>query len=500
MISVVRPQAALPNQIKYQQENKRGSLIRPISLMGSAENPKIVVVGSGLAGSVAALTAADSHTEVVLLEKHSCLGGNSKKASSGISAVTVCHGDSCHSFAQDILKSGGGYSRPELVNALAVDSENAIKYLEEKTGLDLTSSVVQLGGHTKCRTHTDAHGPIGFDLMRALEQKITEHPYITPMLNSKVVSFMPDAEGTGVGGVIYENTETTSQSEVQSHAVVLCSGGFGANAMLLREFAGPEIASLPSTNGPWATGDLIKPACDTFKAALVDCDKVQVHPTGFVDPANPDARTKFLAGEKLRGVGGILLNKDGRRFVDELSTRDVVSGAMQKQPGKNAFLLLDAIAAESFGAGMKFYVTKGFFTKCADCGEVAAKIGVKKDVIEAEMQQYKQAAMSGESDVFGKRLFPPDGRGLCLEGPFYVAEVTPVVHYCMGGLLIDEHSQVLTADGIPIHGLYAAGEVAGGLHGTNRLAGTSLLECTVFGRRAGMYASNQAKWSLSHAH
>jgi succinate dehydrogenase/fumarate reductase flavoprotein subunit len=223
-------------------------------------------------------------------------------------------------------------------------------------------------------------------------------------------------------------------------------------------------------------------------------DQIQVHPTGFLDRADRSNKFKILAPEALRGSGGILLNEQGRRFIDELTTRDKVTAAIFAQPGAQAFLLLDKFAAELFGLGsVQFYLKRGLASKCDSVDEIAkfissADSGSLAESLKNTIEDYRESCSSG-SDSFGKKSFPSK----FIEPEFYVMEVVPVVHYCMGGLKIDKSAQVIDQDGRPVPGIFAAGEVTGGVHGVNRLAGNSLLECVVFGRIAGQTASDYIK-------
>jgi len=480
--------------------------------------PRIVVVGGGLAGLTSALTASSNpNIAVTLIEKEPKLGGNSKKASSGISAVTSSCEDSTEDFIQDTLKSGGGLSNPTLVKTLADNSAEAIAFLEESTGLNLTSNIVQLGGHSKKRTHTDPAGPIGFDLMRSLESKLADSPNVEVITAAKVSSLLlHDKEHMGgVRGLTYKKLGSVGSDsssggegegivEIEADAVILASGGFGANAKLLQKYCGEVLSKLPTTNGPWATGDLLE-VSSAAGAALIHCECVQVHPTGFVDPGNPESKSKILAAEKLRGVGGLLFNEAGERFVNELTTRDVVADAVMRQRNKHAFLVLDDAAAAAFGGAMNFYVGKGLFKKFESVEQVAERItgsggGDRADsnavaaAIKSQIEAYNTAATSGSPDSYGKTAFPQAGFDPSTPN-WFVAEITPVIHYCMGGIAIDNEAHVLNQDGSPIPGLFAAGEVTGGVHGKNRLGGNSLLECVVFGRRAGQSAVMYTKWS-----
>ncbi|EFN54784.1 hypothetical protein CHLNCDRAFT_134736 [Chlorella variabilis] len=445
----------------------------------TAQHPRrIVVVGSGLAGTAAALAAAESagpDVEVVVLEKEARAGGNSMKASSGINALTPDQGDAAEAFREDTLRSGGGLSAPELVDTLVGDSQEAVGWLESQ-GIEL-SGRVQLGGHTRKRTRTSTRGPVGFSIMRALLERQAGDSRVRVVTGAKVESLLH--QDGRVEGVAYV-ADDGSQQRLEASAVVLATGGFGASGELLRKYA-PQAAELPTTNGAWAQGEGLALA-QAAGASLLHLDRVQVHPTGFVDPADPASGTKFLAPEKLRGVGGILVSPEGRRFVDELTTRDK---AILQQPHRQAFLLLGSDAAQQFGPALGFYVSKSLFTRHDSLAAAAEHMGAAPEVLVAEVEAYNAAAAEGR-DAHGKTVFPTT---IDPQAAVHVARITPVVHYTMGGVAISREAQALDASGVPVPGLFAAGEVAGGLHGANRLGGNSLLECVVFGRRAGRNAA-----------
>ena len=449
---------------------------------------RVVIVGSGLAGTAAALAASsqlDSSLEVIVLEKEPRTGGNSMKASSGINAVTPSHSDSQETFLEDTLSSGGGRSNPVLVEALVKDSTDALEWLASM-GADLNGTV-QLGGHSKRRTHFPPAGPsVGFAILKALGTAVGRTPSIKVITSATVVGLIKESEK--VSGVRYIDADGREIS-LKAGAVVLASGGFGANRELLKTHA-PHVADLATTNGPFAQGDGLSLASEVG-ASFIDLDQVQVHPTGFLDPSDPTSQTKFLAPEKLRGVGGVLLNSQGRRFVNELATRDIVSTAILNLPEKKAYLLLGSKAAMEFGPTLGFYVSKGLAKKVEGVEGAASVLGVSVSDLIGELEVYNEATKAGR-DTFGKGVIPSD---IDLQGDMYVAAVVPVIHYVMGGAEIDVHGQVLDENGQLIEGLFGAGEVTGGVHGKNRLGGNSLLECTVFGRRAGRAAAKVAAGS-----
>merc|ERR1719207_52637 len=248
---------------------------------------------------------------------------------------------------------------------------------------------------------------------------------------------------------------------------------------------------------------------EAIGAKTIDLEWVQVHPTGLVKPGDPDAKIKFLAAEALRGVGGIVLDANGKRFANELGRRDYVTGEMWKN--KPPFrLALNKAASDEMIWHAKHYTGRGVM-KYYESGEALAKdMGVPVQTLVDSVQQHYEASQKQEKDPDGGSwpAYPsgkswdaasgPTGSGKkfyhnALPGakvpnePFYVAIVTPVIHYCMGGLEITADSEVLGTKGV-IGGLYAAGEIAGGVHGNNRLGGNSLLDCVVFGRVAAKAA------------
>uniref|UniRef100_A0A0N4T477 fumarate reductase (NADH) n=1 Tax=Brugia pahangi TaxID=6280 RepID=A0A0N4T477_BRUPA len=305
-----------------------------------------------------------------------------------------------------------------------------------------------------------------------------------------------------------DNNLIKFSDEISGKAVVLTTGGFSCDHSkedsLLQEFA-PEKAHFPTTNGPWATGRGVKMA-RAMGAALVGMHNVQIHPTAFVDPKDPAAATKFLAAEALRGKGAILLNDKGERFVNELGRRDHVTDKILKFCAKNekagahtAFMVMDDQAVEDFGrASFGFYAKiKGFFKQFDTLEEVANYMGIQSSKLKEtldEYNEYTKLSLSKE-DKFGKKVFPVALK----HPPYYVAVITPAIHYTMGGIKIDKDAAVYNEfSGKPFKGLLAAGEVTGGVHGRNRLAGNSLLECVVYGRIAGRNAAN-IRYSASDA-
>jgi len=214
----------------------------------------------------------------------------------------------------------------------------------------------------------------------------------------------------------------------------------------------------------------------------VDLKAVQVHPTGLVHPDDPNAKVKWLAAEALRGVGGLLLDKNGKRFCDELGTRDYVTGEMWKREGPFR-LVLNGEGTKEIEWHCKHYVGRGLMKHFTSGEELAKDMGLSPSVVKQTFDNYNSICKKEQKDPFSKTFF--QNFPFVMNDQFHVAIVTPVVHYCMGGLLIDHESRLLATVGEPIPGLFAAGECAGGVHGQNRLGGSGLLGCVVYGRVAG---------------
>ncbi|CEF69545.1 FAD binding domain and Flavocytochrome c family and Succinate dehydrogenase/fumarate reductase flavoprotein, catalytic domain-containing protein [Strongyloides ratti] len=471
----------------------------------------IIVVGGGLAGLAATLEILNHHAsnKVILFEKQKNFGGNSAKASSGINACDTIFqrnkgiDDSTEVFKMDTLKAGDNTNDYALVDYLVQNSKDALQFLiDNNVKID---DVNLCGGHTIPRTHW-AHLkegkaiPIGFAIIKALQDKILEIKEKRPNdieihLESEVIGMTTWNEY--VTGVRYRDpTNRDSILEVNGKAVILTTGGFSADKSeddsLLKEYGKhPLLEHLPTTNGDFATGSGVKIA-RAMGAQLVGMENIQIHPTSFVDPSNRDAGTKFLAAEALRGKGAILVNYKGERFANELGRRDYLSEQIfkhcnDKKYERIAFMIINNEGAEGFGQqAFNFYwKVKKFFEKVENIKELAKFIGCDEEVLKKTFESYNKN-VDGKKDEFGKIVFPTKFN---LSENLYVAMITPAIHYTMGGLKIDTEGKVYSdVTKETIKGLYAAGEVTGGVHGNNRLAGNSLLECVVFGRAAGISA------------
>ncbi|GAA5863200.1 hypothetical protein JCM8547_002863 [Rhodosporidiobolus lusitaniae] len=460
-----------------------------------SSSPQVIVVGAGLSGLAAAHTLYEKGANVLVLEKNPFAGGNSTKATSGINGAgtkaqeKLGIKDSAKAFFDDTKKSARDLARDDLIEVLTGKSGDAVNWLVTRFGLDL-SKVSRLGGHSFERTHRGGEKfpgmTITYALMEKLEEIAEKEPHRIKVLKKAHVEKLLK-NGDEVIGVEY----AYQGGKQQAHGpVILATGGYAADFAsdgLLAKYR-PELLPLPTTNGEHSNGDGHKMAL-AAGANAVDLEKVQVHPTGLVDPAEPDAKVKFLAAEALRGVGGLLLDSEGKRFADELGHRDYVTGRMNDNNKWPVRLVLNGQASKEIEWHAKHYTGRRLMKKFDTVDELAKEMNLSKQQLRKTLDEYESIAKGESKDPWGKKFFHNTDWS-DKAGPFHVALMTPVLHYTMGGLEIDPESRVLDRAKKPIEGLFASGEVAGGVHGANRLGGSSLLGCVVFGRVAGDSAAS----------
>lgn len=347
-------------------------------------------------------------------------------------------------------------------------------------------------GHSQPRTHRghDAKFPgmaITYALMQRIEELAEAEPHRVEIIKKARVTSL-NKEGNKVTGVTFE---LNGESQSLDGPVILATGGYAADFgedSLLKKHR-PEIIDLATTNGTHATGDGQKMVM-AIGGNGIDMDKVQVHPTGLVDPKDPGNKWKFLAAEALRGEGGLLLNGDGDRFCDELGHRDYVSGMMWKEKDKGKFpirLVLNSKASNVLDFHTRHYSGRGLMKKITG-QQLAKEIGCTPEHLQKTFQTYNAIADGKQKDPWGKKFF--HNLPLDINDDFHVSLMEPVLHFTMGGVEINDKAQVLNHEKQPFEGLFACGELAGGVHGANRLGGSSLLGCVVYGRVAGDSASN----------
>ena len=457
--------------------------------LGSEEAPKeektvetdIVIIGAGGAGMAAAIMAHQAGMNFVILEKMPYVGGNTTKATGGMNAAETHYQkeqgieDSKALFAADTMKGGHAKNDPLLVATLANSSAEAIEWLDS-IGADLPK-ISFSGGASVNRIHAPADGSgVGNYLVDRFSAKLAELG-VPVMLNTKATELLADTEGK-ICGVKAEGPDAFYTFSCK--AVILASGGFGANEDMYTQYR-PDLKGTVTTNAPGATGDGIVMA-QALGADLVDIGEIQLHPT-------VEQTTSMLITESVRGDGAILVNQAGVRFTNELLTRDAVSAAELAQEGQYAYILFDQNLRDHLKAIEKY--VKADLTKQADTIEgLAEQLGIDPATLAKTLADWNEIVKNQRDTEFGRTT----GMNADLTTPpYYAIKIAPGIHHTMGGVKIDVAAQVINTEGKPIPGLFAAGEVTGGVHGGNRLGGNAVADIVIFGRIAAQSAIEYVK-------
>ncbi len=488
----------------------------------------VVVIGAGGAGMTAAMTAADAGQKVVILESQAMVGGNSARATGGMNAAKTVYQDenefdqaagvektlataaekyadnetitalaktvseqwaayqanptgyfdSVELMELDTMVGGKGINNPELVKTLCEGTADAIDWLDEN-GITL-HNVSSFGGASVKRIHRPVNEEgkvvsVGAYMIPLLQENC-EKRGIDIVLNTTVDTILTDANGAAVG--VSGTDKDGNTVVVNAKSVILATGGFGANLDMVTQYK-PELAGFMTTNAAGAQGQGIEMAT-AIGAGTVDMDQIQIHPT-------VEANTAALITEGLRGDGAILVNANGERFIDEVGTRDVVSAAEIAQPGSYSWLIVDQAMVDASSV-IQGYIKKGYTKTGATYEELAKELDVDPATFANTMETWNSYVEAKNDPDFGRTSFANPLNN----GPYYAIKVTAGVHHTMGGVTINSATEVLKEDGTVIPGLFAAGEVTGGVHGANRLGGTAVADFVVFGRIAGESAANYA--------
>ncbi|EFR30959.1 flavocytochrome c [Eremococcus coleocola] len=455
----------------------------------SEEEFDVVVVGAGGAGLSASIEAAQAGKKVVLVEKMPAVGGNTLISGGEMNAPgnwvqekLGIKDDSVDLYYEDTMKGGDQKGDPEMVRILAENALKSAEWLKDEVGVEfLEDQLFQFGGHSVKRALIPK-GHTGAELVTKLKAKADEVGVRTD-LNTTVNELIQDENGrvTGVKATTQDGQEITYMAK---NAVILTAGGFGSNVEMRKE-ANPEYDErYLSTDTVGTTGDGIAMA-EKVGAATTNMDSIQTYPV-----ANPETGMISLLADT-RFDGAILINQEGNRFVEELERRDVISKAILAQTGGYAYELwndeLDQIShsKETHKAEYEELLKTGLLVEADSLEEVADFFEIDADALKATVDKVNEYAKSGEDKDFNHRAGLHD----LSKGKYYLMKCKPSVHHTMGGLVIDKDTHVLDKDGKAIEGLYAAGEVTGVIHGTNRLGGNAIADIITFGRMAGQNAA-----------
>ena len=263
---------------------------------------------------------------------------------------------------------------------------------------------------------------------------------------------------------------------ITGKAIVVTSGGYGASESFIKKYR-PDLEGYVTTNQSGSTGDGIT-MIEKLGGQIVDMDKIQIHPTVQQDEG-------VLIGEAVRGEGAILVNQEGKRFVNELDTRDKVSAAITALPEKSAYLIFDQGVRDRAKA-IDFYEQKGYVVSGESVAELAEKVALPQEALTQTLETWNQAVAAQKDEQFQRTTAMENDLS---KAKYYAIKIAPGIHYTMGGVKVNTKTEVLNKENQAITGLYAAGEVTGGLHGDNRIGGNSVAEIIIFGRQAGQQAA-----------
>ena len=445
----------------------------------------IVVVGAGGAGLSAAVAASENHEglKIIVLEKQGILGGNTNYSTGGINAAETdvqkelgIH-DTKQLFYDDTMTGGKNENIPALVWNLVDNAPATISWLKG-LGTDLTD-VGLMGGSSVKRTHRPKGGSaIGPHLMKVLKTAC-EKENVEIRTSNKVTGLLTAVDGR-VTGVSVQNADGSSY-RLTARAVIIATGGFGANLAMVAKLQ-PSLSGFATLNHPGATGDAFA-WVTAIGGTTIQMANIQIHPTA-------EATNHILITEAVRGNGAILVNHEGQRFCNEMGTRDVVSAAILAQSQGEALLVFDQTVRQSLAA-IETYASQHLLIEGSTLEALAGQMGVSAAQFTQAVSRYNAWQKAGYDEDYGRSA---TGMPVAIEtAPFYAVRVKPAIHHTMGGLSVNTETQVLRADGTPIEGLFAAGEVTGGLHGANRLGGNGVADIVVNGRLAGLAASKRLK-------
>ena len=457
------------------------------------EATDILIIGSGFAGLSAAYESSRAGAATLILEKMSYLGGNSALAGGGFASwdsrlklkEKLGTGyDSWQLHLDDTIKGGNNYSFPGLVEIMVKNAPGGLDFLLD-AGVSFKEILVKSGCHSVPRCYMAKS--TGKEMVKSLTQMaLSAGAQIRE--NTKVTGIFRDGHDGSVLGV--EVSGEDSGYTVQARgAVIIASGGFGQDVGLRMRYSPALGPDTPCSNHAGATGEVMGYAreigADTLHMAFVQ----------FFPCANPDTGSVdewALTSYSAAGFGGIYVDKSGERFVDELAGRDAISDAQMRNCEKPTFAILNEKMAKAMlipEKDMKNGIRLGRMNQAESAAELEKKLGFATGSLTAAIQRHNMYIEQGNDPEFGA---PVDSTMIPLyEGPFYAIAQWPSIHYTMGGLRFDADARVLDISGNPIPGLYAAGEVCGGVHGANRLGGNALAECIVFGRIAGINAAKR---------
>ncbi|HJD07091.1 MAG TPA: flavocytochrome c [Candidatus Sutterella merdavium] len=445
---------------------------------------EVIVIGAGGAGLAAGITAKELGAKTIVLEKMAFPGGNTMVSGGGMNAAVEADykaagvEDSPKLHAEQTLAAGDNRADPALVEILAKGAPESVEWLK-KIGVKFRPGIYQIYGGLwpRCR---NPEGQSGSDYIKAgtaYAKKIG----LEILPGHKVTSII--REKPNAGRVLGVEVEVGGKKQYwrATRGVIAASGGYAANAEMCG-FFDPRLTKLNTTNQPCSTGEVLR-AIQDVNGLAVGMDYIQCIP--WTAPGYTSTADVFQAIEYT-----IFVNKEGKRYVAEDNRRDVIRDATLAQTDQTVFQLCDT---DGYEEHKKFYyemneaaLKNGVLFRCNTIEEAAAKVKIPAAELKKTVEEFN-AEVDSKKDPFGRT--PKMLVRKIVKAPFYIGPFGMCRHHTMGGARIDTKARVLDREGKVIPGLYAAGEVTGGIHGTNRVGGNAIADIFTFGRIAGESAA-----------
>jgi flavocytochrome c len=461
----------------------------------------IVIIGSGFAGLAAAYEAKKAGASVVILEKMRTPGGNSIVNGGVVSAagspLQAKQGikDSPELMLKDMLTAGLNLNHVELAKIVADRSLETVMWTIDELGVKYKDRVSQEGGHSVPRMYS-TYNQSGSAIVTQQLAKLKAIG-VQPRTQSFLTQIYRDADGRVKGVQIREKyafpkSDSGKIKNIKAgKAVIMATGGFG-NDVAFRTIQDPRLtADVDTTNQPGATSEALR------ESLRIGCTPLQLSWIQLGPWGSPDEKGFGLAaffGQGCAAVYGLWIDsKTGRRFINELADRKVRADAILKA-GNKCIALCDEYGTKMQKDAIPKFMERGIVKKYDTLQALAAAYNVPFGPMMEEINKYNEAVAKGKDEAWGRYL-QKDAKPIG-QAPFYAMRLMPKVHHCMGGVNVNTKAQALdiTTDQ-PIPGLYAAGEVTGGVHGAVRLGSCATLDCLIFGRIAGQNAAVEKSWS-----
>ncbi|KUG04855.1 flavocytochrome c flavin subunit [hydrocarbon metagenome] len=460
------------------------------------EATDVVVIGTGFAGLSAAIEAHEAGASVVILEKMKAYGGNSIISDGGIAApgtnLQKKYGinDSADMMFNDMLIAGLGLNYPELVRVLVNNAKDTFEWSIDYLGVEYLDRVDVFGGHSVPRCYT-AKNITGATIIKKQIEKLKELD-IKIRFKSCLKNLICSSDGRVCGVKIrndfdYKNPEKGKDIYIKAKkGVILASGGFGSD-VAFRMAQDPRLTEdIDTTNKPFASAEVIKQTINVG-AAPVQLSHIQLGPWASPDEKGYGVGPQF--SEYIAFQYGVIVDPvTGSRFVNELSDRKTLSDKLLSI-GHPCIGIADAKAVKESGWNIDSSIKKKVVRKFHTLEEIAAFYEIPHKNLEEALEKFNESFEDGVDKRFGKPLIR--NAAPISNPPYYAMRLWPKVHFTMGGIRINTDAQVIDLEGNVIEGLYAAGEVTGGVHGASRLGSCSIIDCLVFGRIAGKRAANR---------